>query len=341
MKIIVTGAAGFIGSHLVDYLVHQNHQVTGVDNLSGGFRRNISPKIKFYRIDLRDKHKTVDLITKIKPQLIYHLAADASEGRSQFTPLLCTENNYTAYLNVLVGVVKAQASRILVASSMSVYGNQKPPFSENTPPRPVDIYGIAKYAMEQATITFTKVYGFKYTIVRPHNVYGPRQNLADPYRNVVGIFINRMLQNKHFFIYGDSNQKRSFSYIDDVAPYIAKAGLNKNTINETINIGPQKAYTINQIANEVLSNFVKNINSIPKHLQPAYLPKRPLEVNIATCTDSKARKLLGFTHTIPLKKGITLMVKWAKTIGPQKTKYLKQLELTSDKLPLTWKTKLI
>lgn len=341
MKILVTGAAGFMGSHLVDYLVKNGHKAYGIDDLSGGFMRNVSPKSVFYKIDLRNKEKTISLIKKIKPQVIFHLAADATEGRSQFTPIECTTRNYNAYLHVLSGAITAKTKRIVLASSMSVYGDQTPPFSEDMKPKPVDMYGIAKTSMEQATYVLAQVYGFEYVILRAHNVYGPRQNLSDPYRNVIGIFINRMLQRKHFFIYGDGTQKRSFSYIDDVTPYLAKAGFLRETNGEIINIGPKEENTINEIATEVLSHFVSDLEHIPKHLKPLCLPERPQEVRYAYCTDEKARKLLGFRQRVKLKEGIAKMVSWAEKIGPQKFTYLKNLELVAKETPKTWTKKLI
>jgi len=341
MKILVTGAAGFMGSHLVDYLISRNYRVIAIDNLSGGFKRNINPKSHFYNLDLRNKNKTINVIKHVKPELIYHLAADATEGRSQFTPILCTQNNYLAFLNTLVGAIKAGVKKVVLISSMSVYGNQNPPFSEDMPAKPVDIYGISKAAMEETTRVLSQVYGFEYTILRPHNCYGPRQNIADPYRNVIGIFINCMLQNKHFFIYGDGKQKRAFSYIDDITPYIAKAGFLKKTNKETINIGPQQECTINEIASIILGHFTDKNHRVPKDLKPIFLPDRPQEVKDAFCTDEKARELLGFKQHVSLKEGIAKMVLWAKKLGPQKFKYLNNLELTTKKVPKTWRERLI
>lgn len=340
-KILVTGSAGFMGSHLVDFLLTQKHKVYGVDDLSGGYLENVNPKSTFYELDLRNSNKTINLIKKIRPQLVYHLSADATEGRSQFTPLSATERNYLSSINVLIGCIKAGTKKVVMTSSMSVYGDQKPPFVEEMQTKPVDIYGIAKAATEEATKVLAQVYDFDYTIIRPHNVYGPRQNLADPYRNVVAIFINCLMQNKNFYIYGDGQAKRSFSFIDDVTPYIAKAGFSKKTRNEIINIGPRKEYTLNQLARIVLSHFVKDINNIPPHLKPRYVKNRPQEIKIAICSDKKVRTLLGFKDSTSLEEGVAKMVAWAKKVGPKKFVYLKNLEITSPKTPLTWRNKLI
>jgi len=224
---------------------------------------------------------------------------------------------------------------------MSVYGAQKPPFSENLEPKPEDIYAISKSAMERATKIMSKVHGFKYTIVRPHNVYGPKQNLADPYRNVVAIFINCLLRNKNFYIYGDGEQKRAFTYIDDFTPYFAKTGFSKKTDGEIINIGPQEEHSINELAAQILKAFGFDKNHIPRHLLPKYLPDRPQEVKLAYSTDEKAKKLLGFKHRFSLEEGIKRTVEWAKKIGPQEPHYMEALEIETSKTPKTWKRKLI
>lgn len=342
MRILVTGAAGFMGSHLVDSLVSKDaHIVYGVDDLSGGYMRNVNPKSHFTQLDLRDQKKTEKYIASVKPELLYHLAADATEGRSQFTPLSATERNYNAYLNTLVPSIKYGLKRLVLTSSMSVYGAQKTPFSEDMKRIPEDMYAIAKTAMEEATEILAKVYPFKYTIVRPHNVYGPKQNLSDPYRNVIGIFINCLLNNKHFYIYGDGEQKRAFTYIDDFNPYFVNTGFLASAVGEIINIGPSEEYSINELARVVLKTFFPDGN-VPSHLEPQYLAFRPQEVKEAYCTNKKAIKLLGYKTNTTLESGVNKMVAWAKEMGPQKFIYLKDgLELQTKDTPEIWSKKLI
>src|SRR3989344_3418500 len=312
-RVLVTGSAGFMGSHLVNGLIDQGYkEVYGVDDLSGGYESNVNPKSKFTKLDLREKQKTREFIEKTRPQIIFHLAADATEGRSQFTPISCTERNYLAYLYLLVPAIKNGLEKMIVTSSMSVYGSQTPPFDETMPPAPDDIYGVSKAAMEKATKILSDVHKFKYVIIRPHNVYGPGQNLADLYRNVIGIFINCILNNKNFYIYGDGSQKRAFSYIDDFTPYIIKAAVVKEAEGEIFNIGPTEEYTINELADVVLKEFFSDGN-VPSHLKPKYLPTRPLEGINAWCTADKAKEILGYKASIGLNEGVGKMVSWAKT----------------------------
>ena len=341
-RILVTGGAGFMGSHLVDFLTKNNeHEVFAVDDLSGGYIENVSAKAHFTKLDLRDRRKVEQYIAKVKPELLYYLAADASEGRSQFTPLSSTERNYLAYMNTLVSCIKHGLKKVVLTSSMSVYGAQKPPFSENMLKKPEDIYGIAKSAMEDATQVLAKVHNFNYVIIRPHNVYGPKQNLADPYRNVIAIFINCLLNNKHFYIYGDGNQKRAFTYIDDFTPYFARSGFSNRCNGEVINIGPKEEYTINELADVVLKIFFPDEN-IPNYFKPQHFPLRPQEVMEAYCTNDKAKKLLGYTTSVTLKQGVRKMIEWARKKGPQKFKYLKGgVELKTKDLPQTWSEELI
>src|SRR3990167_5924332 len=159
-KILVTGSAGFIGSHVYDLLKSQEHEVYGVDDLSGGFMRNVSDKKRFTKLDLRDRDKTAAYIKKIKPDIIFHLAADATEGRSQFTPFSAIDRNIVAYNNVLVPAIKHGLKKMILTSSMSVYGAQQVPFKESMMPQPEDIYGISKMSMEKTTHVLADVYGF-------------------------------------------------------------------------------------------------------------------------------------------------------------------------------------
>ena len=339
-KILVTGSAGFIGSYIYDLLFGMGHEVCGVDDLSGGFMRNVSQKKFFTKLDLRDRVKTAKYIGKLKPDMIFHLAADATEGRSQFTPFSAMDRNIVAYTNLLVPAIKHGLKKMILTSSMSVYGAQQTPFHEGMIPQPEDIYGTAKTAMEQTTKVMGKVYGFKYVIVRPHNVYGPRQNLSDPYRNVVGIFINRLLHGKNFYIYGDGKQKRAFSHIDDVAPAMVRTGFDKKCEGQILNLGSDTPVTLNELANIVLEEFF-NHRKIPAKLLPEKFPARLQEVKYAFCSHKVAKKLIGFQAKVPLRTGVKGMISWANSLGHQPFVYLASMDLEHDLAPNTWKAKLI
>lgn len=333
-RILVTGAAGFIYSHVAEHLADQGHEVYGIDNLSIGRIGNVPNNIKFETVDMRDKDKVHDVVRDFRPTIIHHGAAWAHEGLSQFMPMLITENNYNAYLNLVVPAIRYGVRRIVMASSMSVYGAQTPPFNEDMERAPEDIYAIAKTSMEKATEVLADVHGFEYTIIRPHNVYGPRQIIWDPYRNVVGIFVNRIMRGQPPVVYGDGQQTRSFSYIDDVAPYIAKAGFIDEAKGEIINVGPLEEYTINRLADVVIDAFGVD-------MEPRHEADRPREVKHAYCTNDKARRILGYHTSVTLEEGVGKMVEWAKTIGPQEFQYLEGLELEGDKVPRMWSKKLM
>lgn len=334
VKVLVTGNAGFMGSHLVDALIKEKYDVFGIDDLSGGVLSNVHGDCHFYTVDLADTEKTDTTIKNIRPEIVFHLAADATEGRSQFTPINCTRRNTMAFINTLTSSIKYGMKKFILTSSMAVYGNQTPPFYEEMKRRPEDIYGINKATMERMLEVMAGVYGFYYNIVRPHNVYGPKQNMADPYRNVVAIFINRLLQEHQFYIYGDGSQTRAFSYIDDFTPYMIQLGKRNDLNREIFNIGPVDVNTINELGEVVSEAFQKEFD-------PIYAPERPVEVKHAHCTVDKAIEKLGYKTTIRLKEGVKLMVEWAKSIGYQKPKYMDDLEIINEKTPKTWKNQLI
>jgi UDP-glucose 4-epimerase len=341
MKILVTGAAGFMCSHLVNALLADGHEVYGVDDLSGGFMENVNPASRFLQLDLRNFEAVRTAVQLIQPELVYHLAADATEGRSQFTPVSAVERNYLAHMNLLTALIdRTRFRKIVVASSMSVYGAQSPPFTEDLEPAPEDIYAISKAAMEKATKLLADVHGFRYAILRPHNVYGPHQNFRDPYRNVVAIFINCLLNNRPFFLYGDGEQTRSFSYIDDINPIIVRIGYDAACDGQVYNVGPgpECMTTLNELASIVLEEFFGG--AAPDHLAPKYLPARPREVKHAYASSERIERELGFKNTTTVRDGVAKTIAWAKTIGPQPFIYLSRLEIENDLVPATWKEKL-
>lgn len=332
-RILVTGGAGFLGSHLADYLIDQGNEVFVIDDLSGGYLENIHEKAVFLLGDLRDQVKTKSIIQAIKPEIIYHLAADATEGRSQFTPINCTTRNYVSTLNLIATAIQNGLKRFIFTSSMAVYGAQKPPFTEEMEPKPEDVYGISKFAAEEAIKILAKVHGFEWVIIRPHNVYGERQNMADPYRNAIAIFMNRILKNEPIFIYGDGEQTRAFSYIGDINSVIANCGFSEKANGQIFNLGSDQNYSINQLV-----NILEKI--IGKKIKKKYLADRPQEVKHAYCSQEKAKKILGYEDLTSLEVGIEKMWKWAKDSGPKSPRYI-EIEIEGSKMPETWKKRLI
>lgn len=330
-KILVTGGAGFMGSWLVDELIKRGHEVISVDSLLGGYLRNVNKDCKFVKLDLRDTKKINNIVKDIS--IIFHLAAYAAEGQSVFSPIAINDINVTSMNNLLVATVNNNVERFIFTSSMAVYGKQKPPFSEDMIRKPEDPYGIGKAYCEMMLEVFSKIYGFEFVILRPHNVYGPRQNIADPFRNVLGIWINRIMRNLPPIIYGDGEQTRAFSYIGDVTSAIANAGFFEKATNQIINVGSDEVVTINKACKTVLEVMGSNF-------KPIYETERLGEVKHAWCTVNKSIKLLDYETKYTLKKGVTKMVEWAKQVGPQRPTYKLPLEITK-KAPKVWIKKLI
>src|SRR5712664_2812090 len=241
-KVLVTGGAGFMGSWLVDKLIESGHEVVSADNLLGGKKENVNPDCKFVKADLIKRQEVKPLVKDV--DLIFHLAAYAAEGQSIFSPISINEFNLIPMNNLLVEAVNNNVERFVFTSSMAVYGDQTPPFDERADRKPEDPYGAAKSYCENMLEIFARIHDFEQVIIRPHNVYGPRQNIADPYRNVLGIWINRIMRGKPPIIYGDGKQTRAFIYIDDVTPAIANSGLNKRAEGETINVGSDQPIAI-------------------------------------------------------------------------------------------------
>ena len=330
-KILVTGAAGFLGSHLSEKLANLDHEVIGIDNMIGGYKDNIPNNIQFYKIDCCEL-KEVDKVMK-GVDVVYHCAATAHEGLSVFSPYQITKNNYLASVSVFSAAIKHKVKRIIFCSSMARYGSQKTPFLETMKPSPVDPYAISKVACEDVLINLCELNNIEWVIAVPHNIIGPRQKYDDPFRNVVSIMINRMLQNKSPIIYGDGEQKRCFSYIDDCLKCLLPMLDQKNLNKQIINIGPDEEFvTINKVA-EICSNITGN------NLPPIYKPDRPREVKHATCSADKARKLLNYKTSISLEVGIRKTYEYIKKRGIKDFDYSIDIEINNHLTPTTWTKK--
>ena len=330
-KILVTGVAGFLGSHLSEKLADLGHEIIGIDNMIGGYEDNIPKKIKFYKLDCCDFEKIKKIMKGV--DVVYHCAATAHEGLSVFSPYEITKNNYLASVSVFSAAVNEKVKRIIFCSSMARYGDQPAPFNEKMKPKPIDPYAISKVASEEVLKNLCDLNNIEWVIAIPHNIIGPRQKYDDPFRNVVSIMINRMLQKKAPIIYGDGKQTRCFSYIDDCLSCLIPMLDQKNLNKEIINIGPDEEFvTINKIA-EICSN-ITGIN-----LSPIYKKDRPKEVKHATCSADKARDLLKYQTKVSLQDGIKKTFDYIKKRGVRPFDYNINLEIKNELTPTTWTKK--
>ena len=330
-KILVTGAAGFLGAHLSEALANAGNKVVGIDNMSGGYEDNIPTNIEFHKLDCCDFEKIKPIMSGI--DAVYHCAATAHEGLSVFSPFEITKNNYLASVSVFSAAVNAKVKRIIFCSSMARYGSQKHPFKETMNPKPIDPYAISKVASEQVLINLCELNKVEWVIAVPHNIIGPKQKYDDPFRNVVSIMINRMLQGKAPIIYGDGKQTRCFSYIEDCLSCLMPMLDQKNLNKQVINIGPDEEFvTINKIA-ELCSN-VTGVN-----LQPIYKKDRPQEVKHATCSADKAREMLNYKTQVPLLEGVKRTFEYIKKRGVKPFNYHINIEIDNELTPSTWKNK--
>ena len=334
MKVVITGVAGFLGSHLADEFIKRGHNVVGIDNLIGGYRENVPDKVNFYEIDLGNLELLREPFSGA--DLVVHTACTAYEGLSVFSPALVTRNTSHITTTALSAAINAKVKKFVHLSSMARYGTQDTvPFVESMTPKPQDPYGIAKYATEMLVRNLCEVHDIKYTILVPHNIIGPRQKYDDPYRNVASIMINRMLQGKQPIIYGNGEQKRCFSFIQDVVDPIMVACELDTANGKTINIGPDEEFvSINELAKLLakLMNF---------ELDPIYMPGRPQEVFHANCSANLARELLDYRTTVSLEDGLRELVTWIRDKGTRDFTYHLPLEFVTPRTPKTWTDHLI
>ena len=333
MKIFITGVAGFLGSFIADHFLAQGHTVTGCDNLFGGTRDNVDPRVDLYIHDITNLNGYAELMAGC--DVVYHCAATAYEGVSLFAPSFICENIFTGSVNTFTAAIQAGVRRIVYCSSMARYGTNQTPFLESYEPRPQDPYGIAKEAAERVLINLCETHGLEWVIAVPHSIYGPRQKYDDPYRNVASIMANLMLQGRAPIIYGDGEQRRCFSYISDCVGVLAAMATDDRVIGEVINIGPDEEFvSVNELANKLA-----NITGC--NLDPIYMPDRPREVKLATCSANKARRLLGYETKVFLDEGLKELVNWIQQQGPKSFSYHFDVEIKNQLLPQTWRDKLI
>jgi len=331
--VVVTGVAGFLGSHVADAYLAKGWQVRGIDNLLGGSADNVPAGVDFYNLDLDDLEAITPVF--VDADLVIHAACTAYEGLSVFSPSLVVRNTVQISVNTMTATIRARVPKFVYMSSMARYGdNWGDLFDESLEPKPQDPYGIAKLAAEQLLTNLAKVHDVDLVVLVPHNIVGARQKFDDPFRNVASIMTNRMLQGKQPVIYGDGTQLRCFSFIQDVIAPIMQACESPNAVGQVINVGPDESpITILNLAERLAA-------IIGFELNPIFMPGRPQEVPIALCSSDKARQLLGYKTTVSLDQGLHDLVDWIRP-RVKDFEYHLPIEIDSDLTPKTWTQRLI
>ena len=332
MRSLVTGCAGFIGSHVADELLKLGHTVLGIDDYSGGFHENLMPHVTCWGGDITKPDVVKEMFGYGPFDYVFHCAAYAAEGLSHFIRRYNYANNLIGSVNLINASVnqQPQVKRFVFLSSIAVYGDQEPPFLESRRITPMDPYGIAKYAVEMDLMAASRMWGLDYTVFRLHNVYGERQNVGDPYRNVIGIFMNKILRGEPLPIFGDGQQIRAFTYIGDVAPVIAASAEDRRAANETFNLGSDDTYGINVLAGRVAYAMTGSVSH-----EREYLPQREEAVR-AFCDHTKAKVLLGAPCVTKLDDGLARMAAWVKQCGARQSKPFEGIEVERN-LPPSWR----
>lgn len=328
-KSLVTGAAGFIGSHVVDELLKRGHSVTALDDLSGGYAENVSPRAEFVEGSILDEALIEGMFAQHRFDFVFHLAAYAAEGLSHFIKRFNYRNNLLGSVNLINAAVNTGSVRCFVfTSSIAVYGPNQVPMTEDMTPTPEDPYGIAKYAVEMDLKEALRMFGLNSVIFRPHNVYGERQNIGDPYRNVIGIFMNQILQGKPMSVFGDGKQTRAFTYVGDIAPIIAVSVDREAAYNRVFNLGADQAWEVGHLA-----GLVAEVMGVEPTLN--HLPARN-EVIHAFSSHERMQEVFGdLTKTTGLEEGLTRMAAWVRSVGARQCPAFKNIEVWKN-MPPSW-----
>ena len=335
MRIFVTGGAGFLGSWLVNSLLQAGHTVVSVDNMIGGYPDNVEQhdRHSFHFGDITDLARMSELMAGC--DVVYHTAALAYEGLSVFSPTLVTNNIVTGTTALATAAIRNNVKRFINCSSMARYGANQTPFKEDMPACPEDPYGIAKVAAEMQLDLLGRVHGLEIVHCIPHNIIGPRQKYDDPFRNVASIMVNLMLQGRQPIVYGDGEQKRCFSFVDDVLSVLVQlVDCDLFEHGERFNVGPdEESITINGLAERIarLLNF---------DLRIEYHDPRPCEVKLATCSANKIRDRFNYKTQMTLDGGLQSIIDYIKVRGPRKFEYHLPIEIENATLPKTWRDRL-
>ncbi|WP_027418281.1 NAD-dependent epimerase/dehydratase family protein [Crocinitomix catalasitica] len=328
LKSLVTGGAGFIGSHVVDQLIANGHEVIILDDLSGGVIDNINPAAIFCKGSITDVTLVNELFKEYNFDYVYHLAAYAAEGLSHFIRKFNYENNLIGSINLINVAVNFNVKCFVFTSSIAVYGQNELPYHEGQFPNPEDPYGIAKFAVEMDLKNAKSMFGLNSIIFRPHNVFGARQNIGDKYRNVVGIFMNQLLKNQPLSVFGDGNQSRAFTAIDDVAPFIANAVNIDAAYNKVFNIGSDNPITIIELIAAL--NKITGINA-----QPNFLEARE-EVEHAYANHNQFNDQFEPGSVTPFSKALSEMWEWVQKNGAKESREFDNIEILKE-LPSAWR----
>ena len=305
--ILITGVAGLLGSRLANWIIntHPDYEIIGIDDLSGGYLENVHPKVTFYQSNLVNDIKNIEYIfNKHNPEYVFHLAAYAAEGLSPFIRTYNYDNNLRATALIVNECIKHSVKRLVFTSTLAVYGHgEGGVFNETQIPKPIDPYGVAKFACEMDIQIAGEQHGLDWCIIRPHNVYGINQNIWDKYRNVLGIWMYQYLNNQPMSIFGDGEQTRAFSYIDDSLEPLWNAAIFPIASKQIINLGGIEEHSINE-ANKILREVIGAGEVI--HFEGRH------EVKHSIPTWQKSVDILKFKHQTNLKEGLTEMWKWAQ-----------------------------
>lgn len=330
---LVTGGAGFIGAHVVRELMQRPElsaaPIVVLDDLSGGFAENLpeDARVTFVKGSVTDVSCVDRLFDQHRFAYVWHLAAYAAEGLSHFIRHFNYENNLLGSVNLINASVRHRTRRFVFTSSIAVYGSGQVPMTEDLAPSPEDPYGIAKYAVELDLRAAHDLFGLDYTVFRPHNVYGEFQNIGDRYRNVIGIFMNCLMQGRALPVFGTGEQQRAFSYVGDVAPQLAAAPFVAAAANQTFNVGADRPLSINELVRVVANAFDVEPNI-------DYLPPR-VEVDKAWADHSKCARVFGVPAETTIEAGVRRMAEWAREVGPRRSGEFSNIELR-DRLPPSW-----
>jgi len=330
-KVLITGVAGLLGSRLADWLIETKDDVIvcGIDDLSGGSRENVHPQVLFYEMNLT-RHPIEEVFETFKPDYVFHFAAYAAEGLSPFIREYNYENNLQATAAIVNQCIKYDVKRLVFTSTLAVYGHgDGGVFNETQVPKPIDPYGVAKYGCEMDIQIANEQHGLDYCIIRPHNVYGIKQNIWDKYRNVLGIWMYQHLNGEPMTIFGDGEQTRAFSYIDDSLEPLWNAAIRPEASREIINLGGIEEHSIKD-ASEILKEVIGG-----GEIQ--YMEGRH-EVKHSIPTFQKSVDILGFEHKTNLKEGLEQMWEWAQK-QPMKERFVWPSYELDKGIYSFWKTK--